>query len=292
MTVSVDRPRLLFQPHPVLGWRLSPGGRVVVGFRDGLIQQIGEDGWRRVPAGPASSGVRLCIYGCSFTYGTGLADDETFTARLQASLPDARVHNRGIGGHGTVQNLLQLRIDLRERAVDAAIFAVISDHKYRNVAHPHRMRQVRDPEWHRLGIEHRPVAHRQADGTLVIRYAPFWRPSLMYSDLDSYVPDVEDLLPDDYAINATTFAVLRAAAAMAQCHDVPFLIAMLDDLDPGFNAALARRFPAALDIATPYDTAHTFLPTDIHPNVQANLLFAERLAGPAAALCDRARSAS
>ncbi|KCZ93999.1 hypothetical protein HJO_01450 [Hyphomonas johnsonii MHS-2] len=239
-----------------------------------------------MPARVASSGHRLCIYGCSFTYGTGLADDETFTALLQALLPDARVHNRGIGGHGTVQNLLQFRTDLREGAVDAAIFAVISDHKYRNIVHPHRMRQVRGPEWHRIGIEHRPTAHRAADGTLAIRYSPFWRPGLMYSDLDGYLPDAEDILPDDYSINSTTFAVLETAKEMAQSHGVPLLIALLDDLDPGFNAGLIQQFPDALDVSTPYDPVHTFLPADIHPNVEANRLFAERLADPAALLCE------
>ena len=96
----VAKPRLLFRPDPVLGWSLSPGHGVAVGFRDGVIQRIGDDGWRHVPGTGTASGPRVAVYGCSFTYGTGLADDETFVARLQTDRPDLRMLNRGVGGHG------------------------------------------------------------------------------------------------------------------------------------------------------------------------------------------------
>lgn len=275
----VAKPRLLFRPDPVLGWSLSPGHGVKVGFRDGIVQTIGTDGWRHQPDG-SDTGPKLAVYGCSFTYGTGLADDETYTARLQRALPEARILNRGIGGHGTVQNLLQFRRDIANGSVDAAVFAIISDHRFRNIAHPQRMRQYLNREWYDLGVDHVPVARLDATGQARIIYHPLWQPVINQADFHIF-------LPDDYMITIATLAVLETVRQTAQAAGVPLRFALLDALDPDFNAAVCDRFPDTLDIATPHDEDHTFLPQDLHPNVTANQLFAARLLPAVAALCDQ-----
>lgn len=279
MSRTVGKPRLLFRPDPVIGWSLSPEHRVAVGFREGVVQHIGSDGWRHVPGAAETTGPRLGLYGCSFTYGTGLADEETFAARLQQALPGLKILNRGIGGHGTVQNYLQLRRDIDGGAVDAAIFALISDHKFRNIAHPQRMRQYLSREWYVLGVEHVPVVRLDAAGRPRIRYVPIWQPVLKKGDLETF-------LPDDYMITTATLAVLAEVQALARRHALPLRFALLDQLDPDFNAAVVARFPDTLDISQPHDAAHRFLPRDIHPNVRAAELYAGGLAPAAAALCN------
>ncbi|MGX0975013.1 hypothetical protein ACSSVY_000711 [Roseovarius sp. MBR-51] len=266
----VSKPRLMFQPDPVLGWRLTPNHAVHVSFRHDVLQHVAADGWRDVPRPNSASGPRVAVYGCSFTYGTGLADDETYTALLQRNLPWLRILNRGIGGHGTVQNLLQLRHDIATGAIDAAVFAIISDHRFRNIAHPQRMRQYLSREWYQLGVEHVPVARLDTMGHVRIVYPPIWQPVLREADFQLF-------LPDDHMINCATFAVLDMVRATAEAARIPLQIALLDALDPDFNAAVMIRFPQARDISTPYDRDHTFLPQDLHPNVRANALFAERL---------------
>jgi len=266
----VPRPRLLFRPDPVLGWSLTPGYRVRVGFRDGLLQQIDADGWRRIPAPRPDTGPRIAFYGCSFTYGTALADDETYTARLQAAFPELRIVNRGIGGHGTVQNLLQFRRDLAAKAVDAAVFAIISDHRFRNIAHPHRMRQYLSPEWYRLGVEQVPILRRDGAGKPRIAYLPIWQPAIERGGFDVF-------LPDERMITEATLTALDLVRETAAIQAIPLRFVLLDALDPGFNAAVRARFPEAHDISVPLDAAHTFVPHDKHPNVQANALYAARL---------------
>jgi hypothetical protein len=49
------------------------------------------------------------MLGDSFTYGIGVADDETFSARLEALDPRLEVLNTGVNGYGTAQELLLLR---------------------------------------------------------------------------------------------------------------------------------------------------------------------------------------
>lgn len=283
---TVAGPRLLFRPDPVLGWALSPGCAVRVEFRDGVTQRIGADGWRIVPppepAGQAPTGPQLAVYGCSFTYGTGLTDDETFTARLQRALPGIVIRNRGIGGHGTVQNLLQFRRDIAAGAVDAAIFAIISDHRTRNIPHPHRMRQYLGPVWYQLGVEHVPVLRRNGAGHRRIAYLSIWQPVTKQGGFDVF-------LPDEYMLTQATLAALDLVQETAATAGIPVHFALLDGLDPDFNAAVLHRFAAASDISVPSDDAHTFRPHDPHPNVAANALFAERLGPVAEALIGAVR---
>ena len=274
----VKKPRLLFQPDPVIGWRLTPGHGVAVQFRDGIVQHIGPDGWRQVPGAAEKTGPRLGLYGCSFTYGTGLADDETFAAHLQQALPGLRILNRGIGGHGTVQNYLQLRRDIANGSVDTAVFAIISDHRFRNIAHPQRMRQYQHREWYVLGVEHVPVVRLNAAGQPQIRYVPIWQPLLNKGGLETF-------LPDEYMITTATLAVLAEVRALAAQHALPLRFALLDQLDPDFNTAVTTRFPDTLDISQPHDGEHRFLPRDIHPNVRAAKLYASGLAPAVEALC-------
>lgn len=265
----VAKPRLLFRPDPVIGWSLSPNHAVKVGFREDILQTIGSDGWRHIPDRP-DTGTKIGVYGCSFTYGTGLADTETYTALLQQNLPQSRIMNRGIGGHGTVQNLLQLRRDIAKRAIDVAVFSVISDHRFRNIPHPHRMRQYLNRDWSELGVEHVPLARLDAAGHVQIVYHPLWQPVIKQADFDIF-------LPDDFMINAATLAVLKLVQQTAFDAGIPLKFALLDALDPGFSKAVTQRFPDAIDISAPHDNEHTFLPHDIHPNAYANQLYAQRL---------------
>lgn len=267
---SVPIPAHAFRPHPVLGWTIAPDARVRPGFRPGVTQTIGSDGWRVVPGRPRTAAGDLCIYGCSFTYGTGLTDEETFVALLQANLPDVRLHNRGVGGHGTVQNYLKFQSDLDRGQVSAAIFTVLSDHRFRDVPHPARMKMFLTTHWVQMGVEHLPVVRLDHNATPEIQYVRTWQPAVKRRRFD-------DFLPDEYMLDAATFAVLGEIERLAQAASVPIRFALLDRMDPGFNAALVSRFPHTVDASTPQDETHSFMPRDVHPNPHANRLFAEQL---------------
>lgn len=263
----VAKPRLLFRPDPVIGWSLTPGHAVRVKFRDNVVQTIDADGWRTVPERP-SVGHRLAVYGCSFTYGTGLLDEETYCAVLQRQMPDVQILNRGIGGHGTVQNLLQFRRDIADGTVDAAVFTIIEDHRFRNIAHPRRMRQYLAAEWYKLGVEHVPVCRMTANGEIEVHYVPLWQPAIRDADFDIFLPDI-------YMINNATLAVLDLVRSTAQQANIPLHFVLLDRRDPVFNEKVLERFPTTVDTSTRADRNHTFLPMDIHPNMQANRIFAQ-----------------
>jgi hypothetical protein len=51
----------------------------------------------------------LLLLGCSYTFGTGVEDEDTLPARLGAKLKDAQAYNFGVGGYGPSAILLRSR---------------------------------------------------------------------------------------------------------------------------------------------------------------------------------------
>lgn len=267
---TVPLPNKIFKPDPLLGWRLSPGGLIEMAFRPAVAQTVNADGWRHVPDSPVKAASNLAIYGCSFTFGTGLSDEETYPAQLQSAFPRIRILNRGIGGHGSVQNYLQFRRDVKHGLVDAAVFGIISDHRFRNVPHPQRMRQFLNRHWYEKGVDRVPTARMTRNGELQIEYVPIWQPVLLDNNIEVFLPDV-------YMVDQATLLVLRSICEFAKQRGIPVSLAILDQLDTEFNQLLMNSIPEVMDVSTPYDQEHTFIPHDLHPNPRANYLFAQRL---------------
>lgn len=242
-----------------------------VRFRTNVIQNIDSNGNRLTPSQQVPSGAKkLAIYGCSFTYGTGLMDSETYSALLQQALPELRVINKGVGGHSSVQSLLRFRADIAENNVDMAIFGVISDHRYRNFPHPYRMKAHLSDDWYKLGVEQVPHAKLNRAGNIDIVFTPVWQPSLLRNDFEVF-------LPDEYVLDLIAVEIFKEILVLARANRIPVIFALLDQLDSQFNHLMIKTFSETHDISNPYNEAYTFIPRDIHPNPLANQCFAEKL---------------
>lgn len=268
----VHVPRKIFKAHPVFGWTLTPGKQVRVNFRDNLVQHIDAQGNRSTPNvhSECIERMKLAVYGCSFTYGTALADTETYSALLQKAYPNLHIANKGVGGYSTVQALLRFREDIKNEQVDIAIFGVISDHRYRNLPHPYRMKSYLRPVWHQLGIEQVPHARFDRKGNIEIVFTPIWQPVIAENNISVF-------LPDEHVIDLITIGVFREILKLAESANIPVVFALLDQLDPHFNTLMTDTFAQSHDASTPYNSTYNFLPDDIHPNALANQCFAQRL---------------
>jgi hypothetical protein len=96
--------------HPVLGWRNPPNTRTVVVKREyRTTVSINSKGLRNREIDYARrAGVhRVLVLGDSFAWGSGVEDDETFSAVLE-SLYDGKLEviNAGVSGYGTDQEYL------------------------------------------------------------------------------------------------------------------------------------------------------------------------------------------
>lgn len=105
----VERPEgSLAQLHrysDVYGWEPRPGA---VAFVDGQRTTINARGLRGPEHAPARSGqrTRVLLLGDSVAFGYGVADEQTFAARLEAR--GYEVVNLAVPGYGTDQELLRL----------------------------------------------------------------------------------------------------------------------------------------------------------------------------------------
>ncbi len=95
---------------PLIGWKLPPGETLIDETADFRVAYLGNPQGFRSPhdfSGPAP-GRRIVFLGDSYTFGSGVEDDETFVARLERRLADTTCYNLGVGGFGIDQMWMTL----------------------------------------------------------------------------------------------------------------------------------------------------------------------------------------
>ncbi|MFC2163346.1 hypothetical protein ACFLRF_06670 [Candidatus Altiarchaeota archaeon] len=136
---TVEPGGTFLQPDPVLGFSLKPGD-YTISYKTNYSYalSISSDG-RRVTGrqgsgNDASLGKKLWVFGCSFTFGQSVNDDETYPWLLNSRLKGWDVINFGVPAYGTLQSLIQLENELGSGAMpDAVILTYASFHDARNV---------------------------------------------------------------------------------------------------------------------------------------------------------------
>jgi hypothetical protein len=110
----------LHRPDPEIGWVLNSDP---IEYRNRLVDAQGAlqydvvyslEGGRRKTASPVHSGTEVVTAGCSFTFGHGLNDQDTWPWMLQEKLPNYHVVNTGCMGYGTDQALLVAEREVRQ----------------------------------------------------------------------------------------------------------------------------------------------------------------------------------
>ena len=101
----------LRQFDPVLGWANRPharGTRTTSEFSYSV--RVNADGLRgpEISRERTADRLRIAVLGDSFAWGWGVAEEDSFPARLERLMPRTEVLNFGVVGHGPVQHLLQV----------------------------------------------------------------------------------------------------------------------------------------------------------------------------------------
>jgi hypothetical protein len=98
--------------HPTRGWAVLPDIRNMTPFGKGKFVNTNSKGLRgttEYPYTPTPGKERILVLGDSFTFGTDVSDDETYSHYLEAALPNIEVLNLGVQGYGQDQMLLYLK---------------------------------------------------------------------------------------------------------------------------------------------------------------------------------------
>ena len=108
-----------------LGWQLTPGWSGVHHHYDYDVEYDIDDSGFRVDPHAGMTGPRVAVLGDSFTFGLGVANDETFVSRLNARSDDRRQYlNLGVPGYSTDQELLLFRKTGKALKPDSVLLVV------------------------------------------------------------------------------------------------------------------------------------------------------------------------
>lgn len=263
--------QLTYRPDPNLGWWPLPDASATLRVlgRD-VVMRTDSNGCRVVPGQPKHAPHTVAVYGCSFVFGWGVADEETFCAHLQRALPDWRVENRGMNGFGTAHNVTQLEQVSMWEPADVVIMGWINPHRWRSVAHPVVIQGFQFPNWMASPISGHPKAFLDEDGELRIRQVSRKRPDLVGIDLT-------DFEPDEHYMDLVTFRLFKRASEIVGASGGRLAIAaMRSKFSKPLSEMLSEAGIPIID-ASLEDRRYTLLPDDGHPNAAANVVFAARI---------------
>ena len=270
----------LYAKHPQLGFLGVPGShdiRIISPYGTRSFRMtIGPDGYRITQASPPPSGRKkeIWIFGCSFTWGWGVDDPQTFPWLIHERFPDFTVRNFAVGAYGNVHALVQLQDLLKHHEPPAAaVFAYNAFHLARNVG----------ATWWllRLNVVERAVfqdisylrAGMDPNGKLYTTLIP-----LGNSEVGQFPPYLIQR-PDLYYEVLVTKEIFGEIKKLADRHGFVPVFAFQTPASDDAVAANARALGYLVaDIAVPGPTGFSFRPIDDHPNEIAHQAYAAKLA--------------
>ena len=285
-------------PDVDLGWTL-PSRDAVYQFRaSGKTGSVDvrytiQAGHRAAAAHPVA-GPALIAAGCSFTFGLGLDDDNTWPWLLQERLPDYHVINAGVNGYGTDQALLAAeRVALHTPGQVPLVVLGFGDFQIE------RNRGTQAVIYHPYPLG-KPLFLPNGAGLAYQGLVKFWYPgalldhSLLCMAITNRVANLVNRVTSHEGAREVTARVMVESSRRLQAHGARLAVMILPhagDQSPESKAdrafIVARLHAAGIPTLVPefprrpdgrLEVGRFFIPSDeVHPNRQYNLLLADQL---------------
>lgn len=274
-----------FQPDSVLGYRGRPGPFKLI-LSDVLTVKVthNAEGYR-ITEPPNDSMVQrpeIWIFGCSFTHGYGVNDEEAYPWLMQEALPQFTIRNFAVDGYGTYHAYLQLEQLLnRGEAPRAVVLAYGGFHDQRNVNDRHWKKALAGRDIAE-GIQFPYYRYTENGNTEVGVESPAYAgwPLMKYSALVHYL---ESAYSQSESATMKPFKVTRELICKMQktveVNGSRFLVANIYQ-DEGSNQMLqsldadTERLDISVDLN---DESLRILPNDGHPNGKGHRMMADKL---------------
>lgn len=225
----------------------------------------------------------LWIFGCSFTHGWSVNDDQTFPWIIQQQLPGYDVKNFGIGGTGTLTSLLQLKDELTHgHKPSAVILAYASFHDERSTLlsswrkllyQASTLPEIRPP-YARLGNDGKPEVFYR-DGMF---HASWWvRHSALCNFLQEKWFSYEDYKVKSHDVSCAIIGEMNRLIREQQARFLVAGITTATDTRKTLDFCAAQGIDTisiATDLSQP---GATNLPHDGHPSATTQRNYAEAL---------------
>ena len=250
------------------------------------------EGQRLVPDNDSiSDRPEVAILGCSFTYGYGVSDHETFAAILQQNHPNLDFNNHAVIGYGSLQSYFQLESLIKKGTKpEAVILNFASDHFERNGLSRKFRRAMKIGFDRSLETAHEMMRSskfpylEEPDGT--IAYEPWdalysdwkWRDKLASVNwIQTQSDNLSDRSRDLVGISAT---IIERINKLCLENNISFMVVLLDEDDRirKLESRLMNRDIQTLKVGFDFDSPeYTNVPFDIHPNQNGHRLIASKI---------------
>ena len=282
VAIHVDPGGRFFRPDPALGYTHIPGHFIVTLGKDYSFSATNLPNTLRITHpletyGESTRKKEIWIFGCSYTYGWSLNDDETYPWLLQTRLPQYEIVNFGVSGYGTIHSLIQFREALKTRTPKAAILAYAGFHDVRNTFLRERQKDV--APWNKLGPLVQPYARLDRDGRLQYALAkvefsefPLMRTLALAHFVEMKYDQYEDRFFRSHAVSEK---LVLEMARLACDHGIRFIVANIRDGQPMLDYARANAIPV-VDISVDLNQPENRSP-DGHPSAIADKRYADSL---------------
>lgn len=171
VSIQVDPGGKFFRRHPTLGYTHIPG-RFIVTLSSGYSFNVTHLPNALRITHPIDSNKEpkrkeeIWVFGCSYTHGWSISDEETYPWLLQKQFPEYDVINFGMSGYGTIHSLLQFRDALKTKTPKVAILAYARFHDERNTFSRTRRKEI--VPWNKLGPLVQPYARADKGGGIAV----------------------------------------------------------------------------------------------------------------------------
>lgn len=283
--VRVEPGNHFFAKHPTLGYTHIPG-EFRVTLRDAYTFKVTHMANSLRATQPAATYQdrppedEIWIFGCSFTHGWALSDEETYPWLVQQEFPEFEIVNWGVSGYGTIHQLIQFREALEQgRRPRLAIATYASFHDARNTFLRNRRKDI--AAWNKLGPLVQPYARINEAGELTYHIAdvefvefPLMRHSAFVHFLERKYDEYEARKNRSQEVSK---ALIKEMSVLAAANDVDFVLAIIGKYGTGGVAQFARSEGIdVVDISVDLKgKRHRY---DVqHPNAEANREYADKL---------------
>ena len=279
-----------FKKHPTLGYSHLPG-KYKITLPSGYVFHVthSEDTLRITHPksffrSPVHDKGDIWIFGCSFTYGWALNDNETYPWIIQEAFPDHEVVNFGVNGYGTLHALIQFQKALKHKRKPPkiAIIAYAYFHDERNTFLRFRRKTVY--QYNYLGPLVQPYAKINKMGELVysmatVDYSEF--PLMRYSSFIHFLEQQYNLLEDRFHnSHEVTKAIIKEFFRIAKKNSIQLLVVVIAKNHMTNDILAYARGLGILtgDISVDLENRrNNNLPHDSHPSAYANIQYAQKL---------------
>ena len=291
--VLLEPAKSFYRADPSLGYLPMPGTfEVTLPGPYSFTITHGQNGLRithPLETHPRVEEREIWIFGCSFTEGWTVNDQDTYPWLLQAQMKNYEVVNFAVSGYGTLQSLIQFREALKNGKKPAVVvLSYASFHDRRNTLARSWMKtrmtygpsvylsDVKLPfmKWsanQEPQLHYRPIEYHEV---------PLARYSALANTLDETLNRIVDTTYHSHEVSKT---LIESFAELCKANQIQLIVAGItnDATTTEMLEYCKSRGMTTVDISVDLNVkANTNLPYDNHPSALAHQQYAEKLRRP------------